>query len=206
MASKKFTTLDYIDNIKVYSEVFIEPSNEYWELLCIKHGLEYLYQNTLKYEERARSIINPQNKYKVLSYGNDPALKEIPKDLLTCFFHWYAISACQYVRTIGTIAYRLDNNNLKPIEYLSKVIPEIKEFRDKVAAHFAWSTKNRNDNDAERIISILPPVTYSDGNWEVGSFVLNIRKDGKNSSSEKIAPWSITKEHIKLRKRYWQEK
>lgn len=201
---KQFTTLDYIDHIKVSGDVFIKPVNEYWALLCLWHGLENIYRQTLKIEIISRRIINPTNKYKVFCYGNVTAFENIPKELLTCMFHWYAVSACQYVRTVGTIAYKL-NNEEKPINYIKKIIPEILIFRNKVAAHFAWSTKNKNDNDAERMISIFPPLSYSDGNWYVGQLILNMRKNGVDSSSKKIVPWSITKEHLKLMKRFWPE-
>ena len=53
------------------------------------------------------------------------------------YFHWYSISACQYVRTVGAIAYLQDNSRPKPLEYVNSVIPEVKAYRDKVGAHYA---------------------------------------------------------------------
>jgi hypothetical protein len=37
------TVLDYIDNITVPGNVFHEPANEYWALICFQHGMEFLY-------------------------------------------------------------------------------------------------------------------------------------------------------------------
>ncbi len=37
------TVLDYVDNIEVPGDVFRKPSNEYWALVCLRQGLEFLY-------------------------------------------------------------------------------------------------------------------------------------------------------------------
>ena len=76
-------------------------------------------------------------------------------------------------------------------------------FRDKVAAHFAWSTQHSKDNDAERLASILPPLTFEDDSFHVGGFAVGMQRAGKQSSSHSIAPWSICKVHERLRARYW---
>ncbi|MEA3224911.1 MAG: hypothetical protein U9Q07_03100, partial [Planctomycetota bacterium] len=83
----------------------------------------------------------------MFSFGNLPEFEGLPMGLLTCTFHWYAISACQYVRTVGVIAKAHAPERLKPIAYVESIIPEVKIFRDKVAAHFAWASQNKKDND-----------------------------------------------------------
>lgn len=132
-----------------------------------------------------------------------PGLESIPIGLLTCSFHWYAVSACQYVRTIGEIAYKQDSKRPSSLEYTQRIIPAVKAFRDKVAAHFAWSSKNKEDNDAERFVSIIPPLTFTNDVFEVGSFLVTKKSNNKISSSEKILPWSISKIHKELSERYW---
>jgi hypothetical protein len=125
--------------------------------------------------------------------------------LLTCAFHWYAVSACQYVRTVRAISYRHDPRRPIPPEYVNAVLPEVLAFRDKVAAHFAFSTQNSRDNDAERLASVLPPLTFVDDSFHVGAFTVSIRNAGKASTSDTMQPWSICKVHEQLRRRYWPE-
>jgi len=36
------TILDHIYGIKVPGEVFREPANEYWALLCLRQGLDFM--------------------------------------------------------------------------------------------------------------------------------------------------------------------
>ena len=203
MTVKSETVLDYIDEIKVTGNVFREPANEYWALIYLRQGLDYLFHQIQRCEEAVRKKVNPDGKYKVALIGNAPELKDVPQGLLTCSFHWYAVSACQYVRTIGAIAYRQDSNRLLPLKYVQQVIPAVLAFRDKVAAHFAWSSKHTEDNDAERLASIISPLTFTNDVFEVGSLMVTKKSDTQISNSETIQPWSISNIHAQLNKRYW---
>ncbi len=197
------TVLDHIENIKVPGDVFKEPGNEYYALIYLHDGLEFLYHQAARIDEVAKQQLNPQDKLQIMNFGNIPELNQIPQTLLTCAFHWYAISACQYVRLVGAIAYRQDNSRLPSLQYVKNVIPEVLTFRDKIAAHFSWSTKHGQDNDAERIASILPQLTFINDSYYVSAFTVAIQKSGKASTSKEIKPWSICKVHQQLRKRYW---
>jgi len=203
MSDVAFTVLDHIDNIIVPGNVFKEPTNEYWALLCLRDGLELLYHQAARCDEMVKQQVNPQDKLKFVGFGNLPAFNQIPKTLLTCAFHWYAISACQYVRSVGAIANRQDNTRSLPPQYVKKVIPEVLAFRDKVAAHFAWSTKQDQDNEAERLASILPPLAFINDSFHVGALTVARQSAGKASTSKAIQPWSICKVHQQLCQRYW---
>ena len=176
----ELTTLDHIDRITVPGNPFAEPANEYYALLCLRTGLEFLYRQAEKCDQIALKQLDPKKQY--FSFGNSPLLTGIPYQLLTCAFHWYSISACQYVRTVGAIAYLQDKSRPIPPEYIKCVIPEVLAFRDKIAAHFAWLSKHSQDNEAERLAS-----------------------SGKSSNSKAMQPWSITKIHQRLQERYWPE-
>ncbi|MGE0374797.1 MAG: hypothetical protein AB7I48_03330 [Planctomycetaceae bacterium] len=199
------TVLDYVENIAVPGNVFQKPANEYWALICLHEGMEFLYRQSKRCDEAATQVENPAGNLRVVAYGNVPTFSQIPKGLLTCAFHWYAISACQYVRTVGAIAHKADPARPLPHEYASRVIPEVVAFRDKVAAHFSWTTINRKDNDAERAISVMPPLCFVDDSFHVGTFVATIRKGDKVSDSSAIKQWSLCKVHEALRQRYWPE-
>lgn len=199
------TILDHIDYITVPGKVFCEPANEYFALKCLQDGMEFLYHQALFCDNAVRQKVNPGGKLRVSGGGNLAEFNHIPITLLTCAFHWYAISACQYVKTVGAIACKLDPNRPLPGEYTGNIIPEVVAFRDKVAAHFAWSTKNKQDNDAERLISILPPLTFMDDSFFVGGMTAAVRHNGKASNSGVIKPWSLCKVHEALRERYWPQ-
>lgn len=198
------TVLDFVDGITVPGQPFLEPSNEYWALICLREGMEYLYRRALGCDATVKQRANPNDELKFYAFGNDPAFDGIHKALLTCSFHWYAISACQYVRTVGAIARTIDPNRPLPPDYVKRVIPEVLVFRDKVAAHFAWTTQNNRDNDAERMSSILPPLAFHDGSFHVGSFTVAVRRGNTASNSGDLRPWSLCKVHERLTERYWQ--
>lgn len=198
----EYTILDHIDNITVKGLVFQEPTNEYWVLTCLKQGMEFLYRQAKHCDNDVKQIVNPNGDIKYQGSGNLPEFQNIPKALLTCSFHWYAISACNYVRTIGAIAYKQASTIPKPKDYVEKVIPEVLTFRDKVAAHIVWASKNKKDNDAERLLSILPPLVFINNSFHVGAITSTMRKSGKISTAE-AKPWSICNIHEELQKRYW---
>jgi len=205
MNNPQHTILDHIDNITVPGLVFKNPVNEYWALICLWGGMDFLYRQAKRCDDALRDRVNPNDTIKYMGMGNLPEFHGIPKALLACSFHWYAISACNYIRTIGTIAYQQDNNRPKPLAYVKKVIPEVLAFRDKVAAHLAWTGKNKQDNDAERLLSILPQLVYINDSFHVGSISVTLRKAGKISKSEDIRQWSICKIHEELQNRYWPD-
>jgi len=197
------TVLDRIDDISVPGDVFREPTNEFWALLCLRDGLDFLYHQARRCDESVLARVGDPSKVNHFAFGTLPEFDEVPQKLLTCGFLWYAVSACQYVQTVGAIAYQSDSTRPLPPEYVKKVIPELKSFRDKVAAHFAWSTKNERDNDAERLASILPQLTFQENSWHVAGMTVGVGKSGKFSTSQALTPWSLCSVHEQLRKRYW---
>jgi len=203
MTQKLNTILDHKDNITVEGNPFAEPANEYWAIICLKRGLGYLYRQAKKCDELALEQLEAGKQY--FSFGNSPLLKGIPYSLLTCAFHWYSISACQYARTIGAIAYMQDNSRPIPPKYVESVIPEVLAFRDKVAAHYAWSSVNNRDNEAERFASIVPQLAFNKDSFQVPAFTISRGSKAKSSTSGVMQPWSITKIHQRLRERYWPD-
>jgi len=200
---QEWTILDHIDGITVPGGVFREPANEYCALICLSEGMRYLYHQVKRCEEVVERRVNPQGNLKVAGFGNLPEFHDLPMPLLICSFHWYAISACQYVRTVGAIAHSQDQTRAKPPDYVKSIIPEVLAFRNKVAAHFAWATKNERDNDAERLASILPPLVFADGRFIASGYTVTLRRSGKTTDSRTIAGWSLTEVHERMIARYW---
>jgi hypothetical protein len=196
------TTLDHVEGISVPGDVFAKPANEYLALICLWNGMEFLYRHARQCDEVARMRVNPDGNVQFVGSGSVPIFDGIPRALLTCSFHWYAISACQYVRLVGAIAYKQDSSRPLPKAYAETIIPEVVAFRDKVAAHFAWGTENKRDNDAERLASVIPPLNFCSDTWEVGTYKVTL-SGKKTYSSEAIQPWSLCRVHERLRDRYW---
>ena len=109
------TVLDHINNITVPGRKFHEPANEYWALVCLRDGLEFLYRGAARSGQVARAGLGIPEEvdFKYVSSGS---MTGVPQTLLTCSFQWYAVSACQYVWLVGAIAHRLDNSRPKPRE------------------------------------------------------------------------------------------
>jgi len=199
------TILDHIDDIRAPKGVFDPPGNEYWQIVRLWMGMEFLYRQAKHADDDAGAALNPDGGAKVVLFNHIPT--SAPPALLECGFDWYAISACQFVRLIGEIGHRADpmKHPLNGSEYLVKIIPEVKAYRDKVAAHFAWVTENKRDNAAERSISVFPKLQFENDSIVVQGFVLTQRMGGKVTSSESLKPWSLRKTHEELRKRYQPE-
>jgi hypothetical protein len=116
--SLDFTVLDHEDRIVVPGNPFKEPANEYVLLLGLRDGLEFLSRIVEQCESRLAASGIPSGDLDIKNVGGAvrrsfmttkmPA--EVPRGLVTCAFHWYSVSACQYVRTIGAIAYQRDQN------------------------------------------------------------------------------------------------
>jgi hypothetical protein len=200
-SESEITTLDYIEKITVPGDNFSHPANEYWALICLRDRMEFLYRQALRADDTVNS--RSPNGVQFWASGSFPAFDGLPRALLTCSFHWYAVSACNYVRTVGAIAERRDPSRPKPLEYAKAIIPEVVAFRNKVAAHFAWSTKHNEDNDAERLASVLPPLTFEVDTFCVGATQVGLSGGGQSSNSSKIGMWSLRKVHEALRERYW---
>lgn len=198
----KSTVLDHIEDIRVEGEPFAEPANEYAALLALRVGMDFLYRFAAKCDATVIGRLDPKKQFG--GWGNLQQFEGIPLSLLTCAFHWYSISACQYAKTVGAIAYRQDSSRPKPQGYAMSVIPDVLTFRDKIGAHFAWNTLNSNDSEAERLASIMPPVSFERDSFCVVAYRLTVRRKGQSSSTA-FKPWSITKTHRSLQVRYWPE-
>jgi len=207
MSDSRDTVLDHVENITVPDNVFAEPANEFWALVCFWHGMELLYHQAKKFDALAASRLGAGPGYRVVGMGNLPQLSDMPKSLLTVSFHWYAISACQYARVVGAIA--RDQKKFrwaKSLDYVKEVIPEVLVFRNKVAAHLIGAEDDARDNDAERLASYLPSLHWGGDSFYVGASVVQTVRNGTASTSTAIKPWSLCKVHEQLRDRYWPDR
>jgi hypothetical protein len=212
MADGERTILDHIDGIEVPGLVFKEPANEYWQLSRLWHGMAFLYEQVARLDAVILERVNEETRkrfgkgrscHKIALFGNHSALADLPIALIECSFDWYAITACQFVRLIGEIGHRQNpTQHARGKEYAQKVIPAVCAYRDKVAAHFAWVTQNDRDNAAERLVSVIPQLSFVDDTLMVSVLTMYRRSGAKTSDSENIKPWSLRKTHEALIQRY----
>jgi len=174
-------------------------------------GLNYLSWIVDIYQQKLVEIEPLKNVR--FSMGDLPSMHNvpgIPLGLVECAFHWYAVTICNYVKLVGWLA-SLDSvgkaGRGKFInEYINEVVPTVKVFRDKIAAHFALSAEDPRgrDNPAEKRVSMHPSLSLQNGVVYVTPLVFHTGpSDGKaESESDSLQPWSLTKVHAELVERY----
>lgn len=57
-----------------------------------------------------------------------------------------------------------------PRVYVESVIPEVKAFRDKIGAQVVWVSQNKKDNEAERLASVIPTLTFNGAHYVASGF------------------------------------
>lgn len=209
--------LDHIDGITLTDELAKKHFNELQSRRHLSQGLAFLYQQVKAIEAKAVQQINNQEHLsrmppevreafagkdvRYFSGGNDPMLAWLPKGLITCFFHWYAVSLCNYVRLIGHLSKQTDPEGPSPAAYVESVVPEVKWFRDKVAAHFARAANSTHDCEADQDLSVMYAISFLDGRFFAGGWILT--KWSKDERSEAgCEGWSLTQTHEQLAQRY----
>lgn len=194
--------IDAMEPLELSAERVEKHTNAIGALHRLAAGLAYLDTAVLEVEAvvRERFCERHGSNVRCVVFGNDPILVESRQDLVECYFHWYAVSLVNYVRAIAAMAFESD----KParIAYQDKVLGNVAPFRDKIAAHFAGMTANQNDNDAERLVSLIPGVSWSDDRFVAAGFSTYVRKGDVRSESKAIGPWKLTEMHDDLCRRY----
>ena len=191
-----------MDKLELPGTLVKKYNNELYTLRNLANGLEFLYEQVDKVE---KSLIGPvQGKLKLVFAGNIPHLPKKTLAFVTCAFHWYAVSVCNYVWLVGWLAHRADKNQRKPQKYANDMIPAVVTYRNKVAAHLS-TLEPRDDNPADLEATLLFPLTLNDDGFYVGGWDITTTKNGHSSQSKHDIKWSLTKIHTQLAKRYWPQ-
>lgn len=203
------TTLDHIDGITIPGSPFREPANEFWMLLRLWEGLEFLHLQVRKSEAvAAREVRNfafpsgvrlsDRNHARVFAMGNVPGLRDLPMAMLECFFDWYAISACNYVEIVGSIHAATNPSAESCEDYKRRVLPEVLPYRNKVAAHAVGMRTDPRDNRAQRLASLIPQLAWDRDRLRVSTLLVAIGSTSGDSDSRDLVPWSLTEVHERL--------
>jgi hypothetical protein len=208
------TTLDTVVGVTIdYSEHF----NEVRTLQMLSAGLMRIADD-LRRRESAWEQANG-GEFKVYVYGLDMDGTKGNLDLIACLFHWFGVSLVNYARLVGFIK-ALSNrdftrNDLSDpakfkrithiVDTYVKAVPELDSvlrWRHKVGAHFAITAPHKDDNVATLDMSVMFPVTFTNGRYRVGELMLT-RSNSTGSHSSELPCWSVTEVFELLLPRYW---
>jgi len=216
--------LDLTEKIELPDEIKAKFCNELTTLANIWRGMCLIYQWAYKIEQKANEGIKAGDGFKTMplevrkafenkdvryfSAFNDPAFAWVDKGLLYSLFQWYAVSACNYVRLVGYLAKESGSSKQEALAYVEKVIPNVKWFRDKIAAHPVRASKaeDKRDNEADRIASVIYQVVFDNRRFYAPIWQVTIGRKGQQVRGTNPGSWSITETHEKLIKRYKNEK
>ncbi len=212
--------IDHIDNLELQDEVVEQHFNEIGSLQYLSTGLNFLNAQVQKIE--AEVIARLPDDQIVIMAGNAPELEGIPQDLVACAFHWYSVTACNYVKLVGWLTHGGDSHQAG--EYLRRVLPEVYVWRNKVGAHFARIDPHKEDSPADVAWSVMFPTGFEEGSFWTDPiklmFASGERKPAppgvadwrwrllamsgrKITSSRGDMKWSLTATHQHLTARYW---
>lgn len=192
--------IDYIANLKLSDEEEVGHFNELSCLSYLATGLRYLYEQVQSVEAEVNKRF-PRNK-EVFVFGSAPGMEGVNQALVACAFHWYAVTACNYVKMVGWLT---NNGELsKAKKYMKSVLPQVYLWRHKVAAHFAIIDPRKDDNAADLAMSVMFPISFEKDAFYTGSLTLTMSGGGKQSTSRQDMRWSLTHTHCDLIDRYWR--
>ncbi len=195
--------LDHIEKLEIPN-----PRDFATELRSLQYmavGLDFLYDQVKQWEARAPRH-TPYGKV-AFAFGDIPQFSDLPLDLISCFFHWYSVSAYNYAGLVGWIAETAEVSSRSPGEYARMVIPrEVLVFRRKVGAHLARAWPLDKEEPAVSQASVFYPLGFDGERFIATPFVVRFTWEGGGSSSEEMQRWSLTKVHEHLRARYWPDR
>lgn len=196
--------IDHIDKLALSENQLDLYYNDLGALERLYTGLDYLYHQIKPLEDEVAARLGP-GEYQLA--GNHPTFEGIPMSLIACSFHWYSVTACNYVRLVGWMTHQ--ENSKKALRYVKRVIPEVYLWRNKVGAHFSRSQPKDADNLADQQLSVMNPIDYHSRSFHAGSMVFAIISTlgvKEISNSKESMMWSLTKTHVDISARYWPNK
>lgn len=190
------TEFDRIDNRALPDRLRTNQTNALNSLRYLAEGLSWLAHSVSEQEQTLLRRLPAEKRMTI--WGNHPLLRDVPIGLLACAFHWYAVSACNFVRLAGWLTNGGDD--AAALDYLKAVLPDVKVWRDKVGAHFAIAGPLPKDSQADLMSSVLFPI-----GWDDDCFVaapMNLVVGGRNPSASSLQKWSVTRTHAALQSRF----
>ena len=156
--------IDYINNFEL--DLDNKPIENLHALDYLKVGIIALVNDVLEREKKIKEALMGSAVFYLSFSGED-------SNLLACVFQWFTISVINYARTVALVNLMNEKgwkvtdikNNESEIkncctDYVKEVVPELYNWRNKVAAHFAI-TDPRDENIGMLEFSLFNPVSFS---------------------------------------------
>ncbi len=201
----------------------IEENRAVNELITLEQlftGLHFLAEQVGTVEAPIRTYEQTNRKLVTfMGFGNLDrfGIPPVYESLLTCHFHWFGNTLCNFVRLAGFV-YGIQSGSIERSEdnrhvsdkstkqfcddYLNSIkeIEPIVFWRNKVFAHFAITDPRKSDNSAALDSSVMSPVIYMNERFRVGGFV-----SASRGSEFEMPHWSVTETFEALSSRFWPE-
>ncbi|MCE2457247.1 MAG: hypothetical protein J4G14_05470 [Dehalococcoidia bacterium] len=202
--SEEYSTLDYIDDIRVPS---LKHGNSLNVLGSLEIGLTHLAMFT---RQREIETLEEYGTDKIIGHFQNTGLTL----MLACVFDWFSVSLVSYLRhvrllnlvevndwDIRDLQSREIQNELRDacIAYIESVAPEVYQWRNKIGAHRAATDPRNSDNLTMLTYSTMPAVSYYSPYYRAGELRLTIGGGGELD----IERWSLTEKYEALIPRYW---
>ena len=137
-----------------------------------------------------------------------------PNGIIACCFNWFSISIVSYLRLVGLIDVmsqqgwksqdiRGSEGNRRRIrshcvEYVKDIVPDILQWRNKIAAHFAVTDPTAEDNLGTLQYCVINPISYSRPYLKAGDLTWTI-----GTEESQLPAWALTQKYEELEKRLW---
>lgn len=202
--------LDHIARIEIDDAV---GHNEQTTLATLATGLSVLARTVGDLEQPL--IRAEQERGTRVFFQGFGLLDPAQEQLLSCIFHWFGMSVCNYARLVGYLSglsagvYTREQASDPAFHGVVRrhctnyvdSIPElqnIKIWRNKVYAHFAITDPRPDDNPAMLDLTVMSPVTYVHSRLRAGGMILTI-----NNHDAELPHWSVTEAFECLAPRFW---
>jgi hypothetical protein len=202
-------------------KIEVDPTkhlNEVNTLLMLRRGFISL-TIAVKNRESRYSASAAKMKFAFFGATSDEELEE--QRLVSCFFHWFGVSVCNYARLVGFLRgleqgqfTRADLNDPSKFKDISRAIKEYVEsipelrsvliWRHKVGGHFAITDPYPSDNIATLNMSVMHHVSIENGLYYVGA--MQLTQSGPTGTHTSALPqWSLTQAFVDLTPRFWPD-
>jgi hypothetical protein len=210
--------LDHLAGMEVSRDLGF---NELVSLNSLGIGLSFLATTIWNLEASIRKEETEGN-VQVFFFGHRPGTNRSVTLLMPCYFHWFGVSLCNFVRLVGFLhalqTGRISRGALTTtqgrkavrtacMDYVRSVVEvqKVVIWRNKVAAHFAITDPCEEDNLATLDMSVMYPVVFSASRYRVSGLTLGyVGPDAREVRSE-IPEWSVTEVYEQLAPRYWPD-
>lgn len=113
--------IDYVNKLELPDDMLNTHANEVPSLRYLAEGLQFLCTQIKRIEDKPVEQL-PRDQMHFF-YGNALGFAWVPLGLVACAFHWYVVSACNYVRMVGWLA--SGGESRKATEYVERVLPAV---------------------------------------------------------------------------------